>query len=438
MAGREAPGAMSIFARQHGLLESTDFLKLWGAQVFVKIAENFFNFSLVILLFQRSGSTFLVSVYVALVSVPPILFSGIAGVVADSFNRKTVLLVSNALRIGLVAAALLSQESPIALIVIAFLLSVLAQFFSPAEVSSIPSLVPKDNLFAANSLYTFTNYAAFLIGYTLAGPSLHRLNATPTFLITAAFYGIALMFNFLLPPLDHHLKHLLIFKMEMVRNGKEFFRRFRDGIRFIARHRILLVIILQVATVFSIERAVISVIPSFSESFLGFTIEDLSLFLILPTGIGTIAGVLIANRLKRRVPKNRLITFGLALDSGALLALAAFPWFQATLGNVLSAALAGKAIVILLSFLSGAADPFIIVPAQTALHERAPEEERGRVFGALYTIMNAIGIVPVLLIGYLSDFVSLAVIFCILAGAIFFAMLMGIPHYRREPLGTEG
>ena len=163
---------MSLFHRYTSILQNQQFLKLWLAQVSSKVSEHFLTFSLVILLFQRTDSTFLISIFIAVVAIPPILFSAYAGVIADSFDRRKILLISNLLRFGLVALVFAFSHQAIALIIIAFFISVVAQFFSPAEVASIPNLVPKEQLFTANSFYSFTSYAMFLIGYTLAGPML--------------------------------------------------------------------------------------------------------------------------------------------------------------------------------------------------------------------------------------------------------------------------
>lgn len=424
--------------RYSSILQNTQFRKLWLAQINSKISENFLNFSLVILLFDRTGSTFLVSVFIAVVAIPPILLSAYAGVIADSFNRRTILVTSNLLRVLLVGSALVFNYSATALIIIAFLIAVVAQFFSPAEVASIPSLVKKEHLFTANSFYSFTNYATFLVGYTLAGPMLGRLGETPTFLLSATLYLIATWLVSRLPPLVDHLKKLEHAVADPFRDFGLFWQRLKKGITFIRAHRVVLFVIIQIGIVFSIERGFISLVPSFAKEVFRLSTEQISFFLILPTGVGALAGVLLVNRLKHRVPKHRLINTGMILDGLALLLIALWPGTERIIGQgTIDLDVVLRSVIVALAFLSGFADPFIIIPAQTALHELTPDEERGRVFGALYTVINFLGVIPVLLIGAIAESVSMNTIILALGSIILIAALDGIRFYRHHKLGAE-
>jgi MFS family permease len=181
-------------------------------------------------------------------------------------------------------------------------------------------------------------------------------------------------------------------------------------------------------------------VPSFAKDVFHLTIEQISYFLILPTGLGAVAGVLVVNRFKHRVPKHRLINIGMILDGLALLLIALWPGAQTVLGSGASAIDPGvlmKWAVAALAFLSGFADPFIIIPAQTALHELTPDEERGRVFGALYTVINFLGIIPVLVIGAVAELVSMNLIILVLGSIILLAAVQGVYFYRRHRLNPE-
>ncbi len=421
------------------VLAHRNFRLLWLAQVCAKLSENFLNFALVILLFQVTGSTWLVSVLVALVSIPPILFSAGAGVFADSYNRKNIMLATNFLRSLLVMLLLVSWQQPSFLLASAFVLAAFAQFFSPAEVASIPTLVPKEQLFTANAFYQFTGYASFLIGYSLAGPSLHRLGEAPTLLISLGLYGLAVLLVSFLPNLNQHLVKLSQLERTVHRSYRQFWQRLVEGARFIRQHPVVLFIIIQVGVLFAIERSFISLAPSFSQNLLRFNVEELSLFLIVPTGVGAFIGAIVANAVKGRFQKDHLISFGMALDGIALFLLAFITQIvDAGIGLGLSAAVALKTFVVAMAFLSGFADPFIIVSAQTAIHTLVPNEDRGRVFGALYTIINTMGIVPVLIIGALTERgIAIPTIVIGLGSIILAAAVIGVAYYQRHHLGRE-
>lgn len=429
----------AAFNRYVSVLAARDFRTLWLAQVCAKLAEHFLNFLLAILIYQVTGSAFLVSLLVVLVSIPPIAFSAAAGVFADSYNRKKIMLATNVVRFLLVVLALAGWAEPVVLLGSAFLLAVVAQFFSPAEVASIPTLVKHEQLFTANSFYQFTGYAAFLVGYSLAGPALHRLGAGGALLVPLSLFFLAVVLVWRLPNLNQHLLQLSPIELSVHRGLQRFWSRLTEGVRFVRQHPAVLLTILQVGALFSIERGFISLAPSFSEQLLHFNVEQLSLFLILPTGIGALLGAVVANAVKRRFQKDHLITFGMMLDGLALLLIAFIePIVGAGPAFGLTAALALKLFIVTMAVLSGFADPFIIVSAQTAIHELVPNEDRGRVFGSLYTIINAMALVPVLVIGALvSRGFSLTQMVFGLGVAILLATLGGAMFYRRHHLGRD-
>ncbi len=422
-----------------GIITNKNFFKLWGSQVTSKLAENFFNFSLVILIYKLTESSTYVSLLVILISIPPILLSAFAGTVADSFNRKTILILSNGLRFLIVIVAMVFVDEPNVLLAVAFFLAIVAQFFSPAEVSSIPTVVPKEQLFTANSIYSFTNYAMFLIGYTVAGPILEHFEARITFFIIMALYLCATSLNSLLPPLVEHLQHLQEQTQELF-DWKVIWHRLIEGIKFILHHKVIRFVIIQVAIVFSVQRGFISLVPAFADDFLHIGIDDISYFIILPIGLGALVGAIIANKLKHKVSKSILVSTGLFIDGITLFALAMWPNIQSLLFNGsfhISEDLFLRIFIFILAFGSGFADPFIIISAQTALHERTPSQDRGRVFGGLFTIINSMGLLPILIIGMLTKIVNFSAIIAGLGVIIILTALRGIFFYRRYSLGTE-
>ena len=111
--------------------------------------------------------------------LPALLFSVPGGVVADRFDRRTVLTVCYGALV-FVAAALawvgLRPTFEIHLYYALLALLGLARAFSaPAGQAIIPALVPRDRLAQAVSLSSVLSQSAFLLGPTLAGLLLYRL-----------------------------------------------------------------------------------------------------------------------------------------------------------------------------------------------------------------------------------------------------------------------
>lgn len=414
------------------VLKERNFRMLWVSQAFSQVAGHMLNFTLVILLYQRTHSNALVSLLIALVSVPPILFSSLAGVYADNFSRKKILLGSNLTRCLIVLLLLFVNSVPVAILVIAFVVSTISQFFGPAESSSIASLIHRRGYFSANSLFVFTTYTSFLVGYTIAGPALTYFGEQTTYLILAACFLLASIANINLPALRDHLEHR---KERSI--AERAFGSFRTevwaGVHYIRDNHFLLLVVIIASSIFAFERAVISLLPDLAENTFRYSVDQLSYYIITPAGLGAFAGAGIANLLKHKVKKTTIITIGMVI---AGLALMLFP-----LHGFFDGLLAGRgdliAFIATLAFASGFGDVFIIIAAQTLIHESTTEETRGRVFGSLITLMNAIGLPLILIVGWLASiFPPVDIVFAIgvvttgivIASRIFFARLFSQHH----------
>lgn len=379
------------------ILEHANFLKLWFSQILNQSAGHILNFALAIRVFEISGSSALVGILVATVSVPPILFSSFAGALADRFDRKIILLLSNLGRGLVVMAFFLFGDNPFALILLGFLISSISQFFGPAESSSIPEVVPRSQIFAANSLFVSTVYITFLIGYSVAGPLLQAFGSAKVYAILFFTFVASATLNAFLPRLTGHLEGAV--------RVREFFKlvwnEIREGVRFIRAHQKIFPLVIQFSIVFAIERSVVALLPALAKLVLGFNVQQISLYLIMPAGIGAAIGALLGNALKRRWQKSTLVIVGI-FSAGLTLCL--LPLLQ-SVGDPALPVIHDTAqlwYVISLVFLTGLADVLIIVAAQTTFHEETPNRTRGRVFGSLITMMNLVGLPMIIIVSKLG------------------------------------
>ena len=87
-----------------GVLSNRRFLTLWLAQLATQVGGNMVIFGLAILVFGKTGSNSAVSLLILTFLVPAVVFSAVAGVYVDRFDRRQPLLATLLL---LVVAALL-------------------------------------------------------------------------------------------------------------------------------------------------------------------------------------------------------------------------------------------------------------------------------------------------------------------------------------------
>jgi len=117
--------------------------------------------------------------------------SPVGGLIADRYDRKLVMVVSECAGAG-VFLVMVFVRQPVGLIALAFIGSALRVGFHPASGAAIPNLIGKDDLVWANSLVSITATTGTLIGPAIGGllvavsgaPLVFGLNAA-SFLISA-------------------------------------------------------------------------------------------------------------------------------------------------------------------------------------------------------------------------------------------------------------
>ena len=115
-------------------LSIPSFFFLLVSEFFSQFAMNLLNFVLLIVVFSLSKSNIAVAGVVLAFTTPSILFGVLAGAYVDKWNKKNVLVASNALR-GLAAFPLIFISHQLFLVYsITFLVALFTQFFIPADI----------------------------------------------------------------------------------------------------------------------------------------------------------------------------------------------------------------------------------------------------------------------------------------------------------------
>jgi MFS family permease len=169
------------------LRRNRDFRHLWLATV-VSYAGDWFNLlASAALVAHLTQSGVAVSVMFLARFLPLFFFSPLAGVLADRYDRKAIMVLSDVLRAVTVLAFLLVQWSQqiwllYLLTVIQFSLSAL---FVPAHSAVLPNLVDEQDLVTANALDGFTWSTMLAIGALLGGVVASNLGVSAAFGIDA-------------------------------------------------------------------------------------------------------------------------------------------------------------------------------------------------------------------------------------------------------------
>ncbi|MDQ5825643.1 MAG: MFS transporter [Chloroflexota bacterium] len=182
------------------VLRNSGFRNLWVGQLVSQVGDyfSFLTTMIVVSSFSDdvSATTLAVSGMMLANSLPRLLFGMLAGVFVDRWDRRTTMLVSDLIRVGLALAMIpaVIAQNLWAMYVLGFMLSTVGTIFLPAKGAIIPSLVPKEQLIAANSLTQSTMFLSILLGPAFGSLTLAIAgegNQWVAFLIDAATYVVS-------------------------------------------------------------------------------------------------------------------------------------------------------------------------------------------------------------------------------------------------------
>ncbi|MFM7395336.1 MAG: MFS transporter [Cyanobium sp.] len=408
--------------RERGLgavLALPGFRRLWIGQIFSQLADKFYIVLMVFLIAQhwvtdtpqsnealagaaaamRMGlenraqmiTLLATGIYIAN-TIPAMLLGTVAGVWADRWPKRTVMVASNGLRAVLVLfIPLCLIPGPTwmglswgywALVLMTFLESVLTQFFAPAEQAAIPLLVPSHQLLAANSAYQATSMAATIVGFALGDPILRllRMLLAPTGLRDG---------EVLLLPLCYGLAALAIAGIaieEPARTSRNVsvWQEVGEGLQVLRQRASVRGAMLQLVLLYSILAALYVLAISLAAAIGELGPTGFGTLLAM-SGVGLAVGALAMAQLGDRFRRRLLAAVGLGLIAGSLVLLGQIR------GN----------LPLTLSFcaLLGFGSALVAIPAQTTIQEDTPEDQRGKVFGLQNNLINIALSLPLALAG---------------------------------------
>ncbi len=415
------------------------FMRLWMAQALTQTAHNALWYALMVLVEQRSHSSTQLGVTILTVIVPSVLFGVVAGVLVDHWDKRRVLVICNLLRALLMLGFVAFDEHVWALFVLSFLFSTVTQFFAPAETALIPVIVPQRRLMQANSFFHITFISSQLAGLVLIGPLIVKLFGMTTFFVLV---GVALALSaglvWGLPARE------AVSPLSAAEEGRRVWRRLRrdlnELVQLLRADQAMAWAMLHLTLGSTLTLIVAMLAPGFVVKVLDIAAEDM-VYVLAPAGLGMLAAAMSLQRLGERLPKERLIHYGLAAVGGALLLVGVLPalwdilpFTQTAAGepNLRTLMIAVMAVTLV----AGVGFACIIVPAQTILQERAPAASRARIFAVQLMLGSVASVVPLLFIGGIADVLGPPVVFAAL-GAGLLALVGALASRQRRALPAQ-
>src|SRR5215204_1411294 len=171
------------------LLRNARFLRLWIGQGTSFVGDAVSMIALVVLVVEITGSASAVGG--ALVArLLPTIASPLAGVLADRFDRRIVLVGSDLARAVLVLGLVFARDLA-TIYVLVFLMGLARTVFNPTVRAAFPSVVGRGDLTRANALISGTFSVSASAGPTLAGLLVATVGIDAAFVLDALTYLVS-------------------------------------------------------------------------------------------------------------------------------------------------------------------------------------------------------------------------------------------------------
>ncbi len=272
------------------------------------------------------------------------------------------------------------------------------QLFAPAEAASIPSLVSRGQLQGATSLFMTTVILSIVLGAALGSVSVVLLGYAVPFYLAAGFFGVAAL---LIWKIGASLHAVPVGNVPQTRVMEEL----REGVVILRRSPPLRWGMIELGLALVAVFTVYALGPAYMKALLGSSGDQQTYVVLVPATVGLIvmAGVLGQHLIalsRRTLMVSAFITAG-----GCLLAIGIGPPLLARAG------VTGLAVplLVVLAVAFGLALGAMVIPAFTVLQEGTTEESRGRIFGGVFTVVNAAIAIPALAAGAIADWLSVYV-----------------------------
>jgi len=384
-----------------GVLRHTHFRNVWFGAMVSNVGGWMEGVGVQWIVAHTTGSALMMG-YLAAAQLGPTLVLGmVGGLTADRFNRKKLLLGTQAIMMFIAAMLMLTsyfgRATPAVLLVLSLLQGVTLAFNTPAWQVLTPRLVPREELTEAIALNGLQFNLARVVGPALAGILMATYGPTVLFLVnTVSFLGvlIAIASTPDAPAPPH--------------TGASAWRRTTEALSFVFRGRGPRAVFIGMVVFATFAAPLMRMLPLFAKSV--YTPDDpiyrfiqrrvanpesarefIFGLLLAMIGVGAVAGAMAIRRIPRWYPKHHFIPLSVALSGISIAA------FSATTSLSL-------AMVILIA--SGVFWLWSFNSAFAAMQLLVADSMRGRVMSVVNVAVFGAMPLGVLIAGLIARFVS--------------------------------
>jgi len=400
----EATAPVPSRARVLQAFKSRNFRLLWTGQAISLLGDAAFVVALGWRTFDLTGSARSLGLVLTFQGVGVLTTVLVGGALADRYDRRTLMLVSDAARFVVIAAlAVMDAGGHLtihSLAAIALVEGLATGFFTPALGGLIPLVVEDARLGSANALIGIARQSSFLIGPSVASLLYGLAGATVVFGFNACTYLVSFAFVFATRP-----------RPQERASDDGTLRAIREGFRYIAGVPWLWITIALFAFVLMLQWASIQVLtPKLVREHFDLGVGAYGLIFSLIGG-GMIIGSFLVGQLDLRRRRGVISYLIWITNSALVIVFALSPWYP----------LAASA-----AFLRGICIGFGVTIWETMLMELVPRHMLSRVVSLDW--FGSLGLTPfgLLLVGAISDLAAPGTIIALAAAISICIIALGL------------
>jgi MFS family permease len=384
------------------------FMRVWGAQAVSNVGDWLYALAVAASLARRGGSPHHFSLLLIAQVGPAAVGGALVGPIIDRFSRKKLMVGADVLR-GLAVGSLLFVDEPAFphLYGVAATLGLLGSVFRPSLGASLPNLVSKNHLVAANALMEATYNFAVMAGPVLGGLLVAHVGSKPAFAVN----GLTFLTSATL------LSGVALPRRIPTEAERHPFRALADGARYAVRSPLVRVALLVIGLVMFASTIRTPLEPIFVTDTLGGGPASLGL-IGGAWGLGMLLGSVAAPAAARRWARERLL--------GVMIAV---------LGVVVLIASRASDVppVLLLWVFSGMANGIGSVAFESLLQERVPDAFRGRIMAATEAVMNGAAMLGLVLSSALATMLGIRGAFALSGSVLAVTAMLCLVFLGRAP-----
>jgi MFS transporter, DHA3 family, macrolide efflux protein len=367
---------------------------LWLAGFVSAAGDSMHQVAIMWLIYELTGSKAATGLIGMSQYLPAVVIGVFAGALVDRFNRRRMMILSDGVRVILVAAIptlyLLGLMTGWLLGILAFSVAVFTTLFYPARESIIPQIVESHELTRAGSFLQASYGFAFLIGPVIAAALLPFAKITGLFYADALTFAVSLAFLLKLRPRP---------ALAPSAESSTTFRAVRDGLRYANSHGLIrgLLLVTAVDNLFIMGPALVGT-PLYVRLYLGL---GASAFAAAGASeaAGMILGSFLVHRVAARFPRGRILLWAIIWDGISFVPFMFIHSLYPTLA---------------MWFIHSIGIPFIIVPRSTLIQTEVPAQFQGRIFSLVNLTVVGLSAISCAITGVVAEILPVNILYAVI------------------------